>query len=116
MVSKILKLLTRAGLLISHRGVHGGYQLARSPDEITVTEMVTALEGPIAITACVETSQTECEHEGCCPSQANWQVINRSIREVFDRITLSEMTGAVSVLLPGGGCGSRAAENIRGEP
>ena len=51
MVSKILKVLTREGLLASHRGVKGGYRLARRPAEVTVAVLVTAIDGPIAITA-----------------------------------------------------------------
>ncbi len=51
-VSKILKSLTRAGLLVSQRGSKGGYSLARTPGEISVVEMITALEGPVGITEC----------------------------------------------------------------
>ena len=54
MVSKILKMLARDGLLVSHRGVHGGYTLARAPAAISVANMVAALEGPIAMTECVD--------------------------------------------------------------
>src|SRR5438105_4816657 len=48
-VSKVLKLLTRAEILISHRGVNGGYALARRPEEINVVEIISALDGPIAL-------------------------------------------------------------------
>ena len=58
MVSKILKLLAREGLLASHRGVKGGYSLARHPEEISMAAIIAALEGPIAITECIdETTQ-----------------------------------------------------------
>lgn len=92
MVSKILKLLTRDGLLVSHRGVKGGYALARTPAEISVDEIVTALEGPIAITECIEHSPGECEHEEVCPTRGNWQLINQAVRQALERITLAEMT------------------------
>ncbi|MCI0650401.1 MAG: SUF system Fe-S cluster assembly regulator [Planctomycetes bacterium] len=106
MVSKILKLLTRAGLLGSQRGVKGGYRLARPPAEITVSAMVAALEGPVAITACVADAETFCEHAGSCATEANWQLINRAIREVLDRITLADMTCQVLAhTLAGAKCG-----------
>lgn len=92
MVSKILKLLTRDGLLASHRGVKGGYTLSRSPVEITVDEIITSLEGPIAITECIEHSPGECEHERLCPTRGNWQLINQAVRQALERITLAEMT------------------------
>src|SRR5437773_1366764 len=51
-VNKILKILTRNGLLVSHRGVKGGYSLARKPEEISMADIITATEGPVAITLC----------------------------------------------------------------
>ena len=58
-VSKLLKSLTRAGLLLSQRGTKGGYRLARSANEISVVDMITALEGPVGITECAV-------HPGAC--------------------------------------------------
>jgi len=92
MVSKILKLLTRDGLLVSHRGVKGGYTLSRPPAEITVDEIITSLEGPVAITECIEHSPGECEHERLCPTRGNWRLINQAVRQALERITLAEMT------------------------
>lgn len=92
MVSKILKLLARDGLLDSHRGVKGGYALAQPPDEITVDRIIAALEGPIAITECIEHSPGDCDHEAACPTRGNWQKINHAIRRALEKITLAEMT------------------------
>ena len=94
MVSKILKLLVRDGLLLSHRGVKGGYSLARLPQEITMAEIITALEGPIAITECVDVS-SDCSHERLCPVRSNWQRINAAVRGALEGITLAEMTSVV---------------------
>ncbi len=91
MVAKILKLLAREGLLASHRGVKGGYSLARLPEEITMAEIVTALEGPIALTECVEETGL-CAHEPICPSRSNWHVISRAVRRALEGITLAEMS------------------------
>jgi len=90
MVSKILKLLARDGLLASHRGVKGGYSLARLAEEISMAEIVTALEGPIAITECVGT-EGDCSHESRCPVRGNWQRINEAVRSALEGITLAEL-------------------------
>ena len=91
MVSKILKLLVREGLLLSHRGVKGGYSLGRSPAEITMAEIIAALEGPIAITECVDVS-SDCSHEQLCPVRSNWHRINAAVRGSLEGISLAEMT------------------------
>jgi FeS assembly SUF system regulator len=92
MVSKILKLLAREGLLESHRGVNGGYALARPPREITVSEIIAALEGPIAITECIDDTPGECSQEPVCPLRSNWQLINNAIRGALDGLRLSDMS------------------------
>jgi FeS assembly SUF system regulator len=91
MVAKILKLLAREGLLVSHRGVHGGYALARGPREIAVSEVIAALEGPIAMTECIDDGPGECVQELICPLRANWQVINRAVRRALDGIKIADM-------------------------
>lgn len=90
MVSKILKLLVRERLLVSHRGVKGGYSLARLPEEITMAEIISALEGPISLTECVEVS-SDCSHEHSCSVRSNWQRINDAVRGALEGITLAEM-------------------------
>lgn len=91
-VSKILKLLVRDGLLVSHRGVKGGYGLARRPDAISVAEIIAALEGPIALTECIDDGPGECSQEAICPLRSNWQRINQAVRQALEGITLAEMT------------------------
>lgn len=95
MTGKILKLLARAELLVSQRGAHGGYALARAPEAITVAEIIEALDGPIALTSCVDPASTDCGLEPLCPARANWRRINRAIREALAGITLAEMAAAV---------------------
>ena len=90
MVSKILKLLTREGVLDSHRGVKGGYSLARSPHAISMAEIIAALEGPIAITECIE-EVGDCVHERLCPVRSNWHRINEAVLTALQGITLAEM-------------------------
>jgi FeS assembly SUF system regulator len=90
MVSKILKQLVREGLLTSHRGVKGGYSLARPSDEISVAELIAALEGPIALTECISV-EGDCSHEPVCKVRSNWQRINGAVRSALEGISLSEM-------------------------
>ena len=89
--SKILKSLVRAGLLMSHRGVKGGYGLARSATAISVADVIVALEGPIALTACVEHGTGDCDLEALCPARANWQRINDAVRGALEHISIEEM-------------------------
>lgn len=89
-VSKVLKRLAHAGLLVSYRGVNGGYSLARAPREITVAEIIMALEGPIGLTEC-SSSPGLCHQEPLCPIRPNWQRINRAVLATLERITLAEM-------------------------
>jgi len=110
-VSKILKLLARRELLVSHRGAKGGYRLARTAEEISVAEIIEAVEGPIAITECVDERPGECSQEPICPVRSNWQRINAAVRHALEDITLLEMTHPVSLTLVTIGSG-REASNV----
>jgi len=90
-VSKVLKLLGKAGLLISQRGTRGGYSLALPPEEITIAAVIRALEGPIAVTECTDTNR-DCSLEKRCPVRTNWHLINQAIQSAMGKITLAEMT------------------------
>lgn len=90
-VSKILKQLARHGLLDSHRGVKGGYSLARRPAEISAAEIISALDGPIAITECIDDGPGECSQEPICPLRGNWQRINLAIRQALEQISLEDL-------------------------
>ena len=114
-VSKILKILARAGLLSSHRGVKGGYALAMDPGQITVAQIISALDGPIAITECIDDTPGECSQESFCGVRANWQRINEAIRGALDEITLEEMTHPLSAGLVtlGSQVGSESLDRAR---
>ena len=89
-VSKLLKLLSRGGLLVSLRGSRGGYRLSRRPESITVAEVVEAVEGTIALTECSGVT-CRCSLEPGCPVQKNWRQINRQLRRVLDGVTLADL-------------------------
>jgi FeS assembly SUF system regulator len=90
-VSKLLRLLTKEGLLQSQRGVNGGYGLARTPDRITVSNAIAALEGPIAITTCTSAAPSDCSHEPICPVRGHLNLINLAIRQALDSVTLADL-------------------------
>ncbi len=89
-VSKLLKQLAHAGLVDSFRGVNGGYRLARKPREISIAEIVIAMEGPIGMTQCSAQAGL-CEHETHCGVRVNWQRINQAIADALDSVTLEDM-------------------------
>lgn len=89
-VSKVLKQLTKAHILNSVRGAHGGYQLARPAEQISVAAIINALEGPIALTEC-SLSSDNCDHEGHCDISGNWSKINQVIQAALESVTLADM-------------------------
>jgi len=90
MVSKVLKALAREGLLVSQRGAKGGYQLARMPEEVSVSEMVRVLEGPVALTDCA-IGPAQCSHESLCAVREPWQVISRVVEQALADVTLADL-------------------------
>lgn len=89
-VSKILKLLVNSDVLISTRGAKGGYVLARLPEEISVAAIISALEGPIALTEC-SISQQGCEQASGCDIRGNWSLINQTIHNALESVTLADL-------------------------
>lgn len=98
-LEQLLAHLRRAGLVGSTRGAHGGYELTRRPEEMTVGEVVRVLEGPIAPVECVAETEDPvcCERASDCASRQVWQRVRDSILAVLDSTTLADLcrgTGA----------------------
>jgi FeS assembly SUF system regulator len=91
-VSKVLKGLQRAGMVISSRGAQGGYRLARRPDEITAAQILDVFEGPIAITEC-SGAASQCGIERLCRVGSAWQRVNAAIRRALEDVTLHQLAG-----------------------
>lgn len=94
-VSKLLKQLSRAGLLDSQRGTNGGYTLSLPVNEISVADIVSALDGPIALTECMTADGAVCEIEALCPTRSNWRQINDALVGALDSVSLAEMARPV---------------------
>ena len=88
-VQRLVSRLTGAGLLRSVRGAKGGLQLGRPAAAITVADIVEAVEGPIALTACVD--QAPCDYEAGCAMKPHWPVINSAVRNALAEISLDQL-------------------------
>lgn len=95
-VAKILKALAGAGLLTSHRGGCGGYSMARSRDEISVADIIAAIDGPIALTGCSSDESESCDIRPTCPVRENWKTIAGALRESLEQLTLDRMSRPLS--------------------
>ncbi len=93
--SKVLKLLTGSGLLDSFRGANGGYRVSKRASEISVAEVIAAIEGPIAMTEC-SVEEGLCSQEDNCGLRVNWQRISLAVSEALSDVSLAEMSMPLS--------------------
>jgi FeS assembly SUF system regulator len=89
-VGKIVRELVDHGLLVSHRGMKGGYALARPAETISIADIIDALEGPLGFTECYSTPGC-CELEPSCTVRSNSQVISRALRRTLEEIRLTDL-------------------------
>jgi FeS assembly SUF system regulator len=100
-VSKLLAALAKTGILTSIRGAKGGYRLARDPAQITAADIVTAVDGPIALTICLEEGNVgACDVESLCPTRHGWHRLNEAIRAALASVPISELAPALPVRAP----------------
>ena len=92
-VAKITGMLSRAGLIRSHRGAGGGFTLARPAGAISIAEIIEAVDGPIALTLCADHGATlgDCERTATCAMRAPWQIINGRVRDALSALSLADM-------------------------
>jgi len=93
-VAKVLKSLCSAGMVQSHRGARGGYRLAKPLALISIADVIAAIDGPIALTACVEAASAPCEVRGLCAVRGRWELVNDAIEQALSAITLADMRDA----------------------
>lgn len=89
--SKVLKLLAGSGLLESYRGASGGYRVNREASDISVAEVIAAIEGPIAMTEC-SVEEGLCSQEDQCELRGNWQRISLAVAQALREVSLAEMS------------------------
>ena len=90
-VQKLVSKLSAAGLLRSVRGAGGGFALARPAAAISLADIIEAVEGPIAMTSCVDEARHDCGLEGSCRVQAHWPVVNTAVRGALAGINLTSL-------------------------
>src|SRR5256886_11784752 len=99
LMAKVLQRLVRRGLLASHQGTHGGYQLARVPGQISVADVIQAIDGPVTVTAC-STEEGQCEQfEKCNVRDPLWRVRER-ILSALGECTIAELAADPPTLAP----------------
>jgi len=89
-VSKLLKILTNGGLLQSKRGAKGGYQLARDSGQITVADIIQAVEGAMSLTECAA-AYSECALEQHCGVRGHWQQLSQAINQALASVSLASL-------------------------
>jgi Rrf2 family protein len=92
-LAKILKELTRAGILVSFQGVTGGYRLSRPPREVTFLDVIEAMEGPIAVNLCVDGSHCDCTREKGCEIRPFFVKQQDQITRALKRQNFSSFVG-----------------------
>jgi len=92
-VAKVLKLMSATGLVESSRGVNGGYSLNRSAEDVSVFDIVSAIEGPVALTACVDGGDggSGCAMEHHCAFSGRWESVNKAVQDALRGVRLSDL-------------------------
>lgn len=93
-VQKLVSRLTAAGLLRSSRGAGGGLKLARPAAAISLADIVEAVEGPIALTTCVDAERDCCALDANCSVKPHWPVVNAAMRGALAQVSLIQLSGA----------------------
>ncbi len=112
-LEQLLGSLRRAELVKTVRGVQGGYQLSRSPEEITVRDVLEALEGELTLSGCVSDPEASCARSGSCPARGVWEYLTERINLLLDGITLTDMVQNNLGARKTGG--EQTGEQIKGE-
>jgi Rrf2 family protein len=98
-LENILIALKKAGLIRTIRGAHGGYQLAKSPDDISVLDIVEVLEGTIVPVSCIEENRSDCIRNGRCVTRQIWNEMYDAIRSVLGKYSLKDLLEQEQTLL-----------------
>ncbi len=98
-VSKLLKMLVKSQLLVSRRGTQGGYQLAKAAHRITVSDLIAAIEGPVAMTEC-SLEDSQCDLISQCGVANNWQRVTLAVHQLLASVTLAQLAQTQPIKLP----------------
>ncbi len=90
-VAKILNMLAKANLLESRRGLKGGFALSAKTTEISVANIIEAIDGPISLTHCAEDGTADCGYDDICQMRPRWQVVNTAVRNALEDVSLQSL-------------------------
>ncbi len=93
-IMKILKLLAGAELIESARGANGGYRMRKDPGEVTILDVVQAIDGPVAVTLCSHQSAEPCSFEGTCMAKTGWGMVNHALQDTLSSFTIADFLSA----------------------
>jgi FeS assembly SUF system regulator len=93
-VQKLVSKLSAAGLIESARGTGGGFRLSRPPAAITIADIVEAIEGPIALTSCVDSGKHDCAVEGTCRVKPHWNAVNGAVKGALAGVNLASLNAS----------------------
>ena len=91
---KLTGRLSAAGLLTTARGIGGGFTMSRLPSEISLADIVEAVEGPIVMTSCIDEQRHDCALEACCQVRPHMNVVNGAVRGALQSVSLSSLAEA----------------------
>lgn len=91
-------MLSAGGIVEAERGAKGGYRLVKATDDISVQSVIVAMEGPIALTTCVDEGAKTCDYSAGCPISGRWGVVNSAIKDALAGISLAQLINAKPVL------------------
>ena len=99
-VAKVAKRLQGAGLLETRRGASGGYRLLAAPQDISLVDIVEAVEGPIAVNGCVDGAQDPCAVSNCCFMSNHWNKVNGAGRSALQDVSLADLVDPAALCTP----------------
>lgn len=108
----LVRQLKDSGLIKAARGRNGGYFIAREPDEITVLEVVNAMEGKITVVECTSNS-AYCDRDDCCIARDLWTTLSEVIEEALEKVTIGELARQQAGLLRANGLKARGKKEAK---
>lgn len=94
---KLVSRLASAGLIESARGTGGGFRLARPPAAISLAEVIEAVEGPIALTTCIDQERHDCALDGHCLVKPHWAIVNAAVRDALANVSLARLAAEATI-------------------
>lgn len=91
-VNKVLSILVRKKILEAHRGVNGGYKPFKKLEDISVKDLIEAVEGPVSLTDCIDNNARNCNLFDVCTTKHKWSVVNSAIRDTLESIKVKDIS------------------------